>query len=160
MPSFDVVSEIDQHELTNAVDQANREIGNRFDFKNTDSRVEQEDNQLTLFAPTDFQVDQVLDILRGTLAKRKIDMKSLKAGDKESNVAECRMPLTIQQGIDQPLAKKITTQIKSSKMKVQAAIQGDQVRVTAKKRDDLQAVMAMLRKADLDMPLQFNNFRD
>ena len=160
MPSFDVVSEIDQHELTNAVDQANREIGNRFDFKNTDSRVEQEDNQLTLFAPTDFQVDQVMDILRGTLAKRKIDMKSLKAGDKESNVAECRMPLTIQQGIDQPLAKKITTQIKSSKMKVQAAIQGDQVRVTAKKRDDLQAVMAMLRKADLDMPLQFNNFRD
>ncbi|MBL4621222.1 MAG: YajQ family cyclic di-GMP-binding protein [Immundisolibacteraceae bacterium] len=160
MPSFDVVSEIDQHELTNAVDQANREIGNRFDFKNTDSRVEQEDNQLTLFAPTDFQVDQVLDILRGTLAKRKIDMKSLKAGDKESNVAECRMPLTIQQGIDQPLAKKITTQIKSSKMKVQAAIQGDQVRVTAKKRDDLQSVMAMLRKADLDMPLQFNNFRD
>ena len=160
MPSFDVVSEIDQHELTNAVDQANREIGNRFDFKNTDSRVEQEDNQLTLFAPTDFQVDQVLDILRGTLAKRKIDMKSLKAGDKESNVAECRMPLTIQQGIDQPLAKKITTQIKSSKMKVQAAIQGDQVRVTAKKRDDLQAVMAMLREADLDMPLQFNNFRD
>ena len=160
MPSFDVVSEIDQHELTNAVDQANREIGNRFDFKNTDSRVEQEDNQLTLFAPTDFQVDQVLDILRGTLAKRKIDMKSLKPGDKESNVAECRMPLTIQQGIDQPLAKKITTQIKSSKMKVQAAIQGDQVRVTAKKRDDLQSVMAMLRKADLDMPLQFNNFRD
>lgn len=160
MPSFDVVSEIDQHELTNAVDQANREIGNRFDFKNTDSRVEQEDNQLTLFAPTDFQVDQVMDILRGTLAKRKIDMKSLKPGDKESNVAECRMPLTIQQGIDQPLAKKITTQIKSSKMKVQAAIQGDQVRVTAKKRDDLQAVMAMLRKADLDMPLQFNNFRD
>lgn len=160
MPSFDVVSEIDQHELTNAVDQANREIGNRFDFKNTDSRVEQEDNQLTLFAPTDFQVDQVMDILRGTLAKRKIDMKSLKPGDKESNVAECRMPLTIQQGIDQPLAKKITTQIKSSKMKVQAAIQGDQVRVTAKKRDDLQSVMAMLRKADLDMPLQFNNFRD
>lgn len=160
MPSFDVVSEIDQHELTNAVDQANREIGNRFDFKNTDSRVEQEDNQLTLFAPTEFQVDQVLDILRGTLAKRKIDMKSLKAGDKDSNVAECRMPLTIQQGIDQPLAKKITTQIKSSKMKVQAAIQGDQVRVTAKKRDDLQAVMAMLREADLDMPLQFNNFRD
>ena len=160
MPSFDVVSEIDQHELTNAVDQANREIGNRFDFKNTDSRVEQDDNQLTLCAPTDFQVDQVLDILRGTLAKRKIDLKSLKAGDKESNVAECKMPLTIQQGIDQALAKKITTQIKSSKMKVQAAIQGEQVRVTAKKRDDLQAVMAMLRKADLELPLQFNNFRD
>ena len=160
MPSFDVVSEIDQHELTNAVDQANREIGNRFDFKNTDSRVEQDDNQLTLFAPTDFQVDQVLDILRGTLAKRKIDLKSLKAGDKESNVAECKMPLTIQQGIDQALAKKITTQIKSSKMKVQAAIQGEQVRVTGKKRDDLQAVMTMLRKADLELPLQFNNFRD
>ena len=160
MPSFDVVSEIDLHELTNAVDQANREIGNRFDFKNTDSRVEQDDNQLTLFAPTDFQVDQVLDILRGTLAKRKIDLKSLKAGDKESNVAECKMPLTIQQGIDQALAKKITTQIKSSKMKVQAAIQGEQVRVTAKKRDDLQAVMTMLRKADLELPLQFNNFRD
>ena len=160
MPSFDVVSEIDQHELTNAVDQANREIGNRFDFKNTDSRVEQDDNQLTLYAPTDFQVDQVLDILRGTLAKRKIDLKSLKAGDKESNVAECKMPLTIQQGIDQALAKKITTQIKSSKMKVQAAIQGEQVRVTGKKRDDLQAVMTMLRKADLELPLQFNNFRD
>ncbi|RLA13472.1 MAG: YajQ family cyclic di-GMP-binding protein [Gammaproteobacteria bacterium] len=160
MPSFDAVSKIDMHELTNAVDQANREIGNRFDFKNTNSRVEQEEKQLTLFAPNDFQVDQVLEILRGALAKRKIDMKSLEAGDKESNVAECRMPLTIREGIDQPLAKKITTQIKSGKFKVQASIQADQVRVTGKKRDDLQAVMAMLREADLDMPLQFINFRD
>jgi len=160
MPSFDAVSKIDMHELTNAVDQANREIGNRFDFKNTNSRVEQEEKQLTLFAPNDFQVEQVLEILRGALAKRKIDMKSLEAGDKESNVAECRMPLTIREGIDQPLAKKITTQIKSGKFKVQASIQADQVRVTGKKRDDLQAVMAMLREADLDMPLQFINFRD
>jgi len=160
MPSFDAVSKIDMHELTNAVDQANREISNRFDFKGTNSRVEQEEKQLTLFAPNDFQVDQVLEILRGALAKRKIDMKSLKTGDKESNVAECRMPLTIREGIDQAMAKKITTQIKSGKFKVQASIQADQVRVTGKKRDDLQAVMAMLREADLDMPLQFINFRD
>ena len=160
MPSFDAVSKIDIHELTNAVDQANREIGNRFDFKGTNSRVEQDDKQLMLFAPNEFQVDQVLEILRGTLAKRKIDMKSLKPGDKESNVAECRMPLTIREGIDQALAKKITTQIKSGKFKVQAAIQADQVRITGKKRDDLQAVMAMLREIDLDMPLQFINFRD
>ncbi|MEL0082111.1 MAG: YajQ family cyclic di-GMP-binding protein [Gammaproteobacteria bacterium] len=160
MPSFDAVSKVDMHELTNAVDQANREISNRFDFKDTNARVEQENNQLTLFAPSDFQVDQVLEILRGTLAKRKIDLKSLKPGDKESNVAECRMPLTVREGIDQALAKKITTQIKSGKFKVQASIQGDQVRVTGKKRDDLQAVIAMLRKADLEMPLQFINFRD
>lgn len=160
MPSFDVVSKIDIHELTNAVDQANREIGNRFDFKGTNSRVEQDDKQLMLFAPNEFQVDQVLEVLRGTLAKRKIDMKSLKPGDKESNVAECRMPLTIREGIDQALAKKITTQIKSGKFKVQAAIQADQVRITGKKRDDLQAVMAMLRETELDMPLQFINFRD
>ncbi len=160
MPSFDAVSKIDMHELTNAVDQANREISNRFDFKGTDARVEQQDHQLTLFAPNEFQVDQVLEILRGTLAKRKIDMKSLESGDKESNVAECRMPLTVREGIDQPLAKKITTLIKSGKFKVQAAIQADQVRVTGKKRDDLQAVMALLRKADLEMPLQFINFRD
>lgn len=160
MPSFDAVSKIDIHELTNAVDQANREIGNRFDFKGTNSRVEQDDKQLMLFAPNEFQVDQVLEVLRGTLAKRKIDMKSLKPGDKESNVAECRMPLTIREGIDQALAKKITTQIKSGKFKVQAAIQADQVRITGKKRDDLQAVMAMLRETELDMPLQFINFRD
>lgn len=160
MPSFDAVSKVDMHELTNAVDQANREIGNRFDFKGTNARVEQEEQLLTLYAPNEFQVDQVMEIVRGTLAKRKIDMKSLKAGDKESNVAECRMPLTIREGIDQALAKKITTQIKAGKFKVQAAIQGDQVRVTGKKRDDLQAVMAMLREADLDMPLQFINFRD
>ncbi|HAC33217.1 MAG TPA: YajQ family cyclic di-GMP-binding protein [Gammaproteobacteria bacterium] len=160
MPSFDAVSQVDLHELTNAVDQANREIGNRFDFKGTNARVEQDGNQLTLFAPNEFQVDQVLDLLRGTLAKRKIDLKAMEAGTRESNVAECRQNVTIREGVDQALAKKIVTQLKSSKLKVQAAIQGDQVRVTGKKRDDLQAAIALLREADLEMPLQFINFRD
>ncbi len=160
MPSFDAVSQVDLHELTNAVDQANREIGNRFDFKGTNARVEQDGNQLTLFAPNEFQVDQVLDLLRGTLAKRKIDLKAMETGPRDSNVAECRQIVTIREGVDQALAKKIVTLLKSSKLKVQSAIQGEQVRVTGKKRDDLQAAIALLREADLEMPLQFINFRD
>lgn len=160
MPSFDVVSQIDLHELTNAVDQANREVANRFDLKGTGATVTQDQHQLTLTAPNEFQVQQVLDILKGRLAARKIDLKALQTGAVETNVAEARLPVTVRQGIDQALAKRIQKQIKASKLKVQAAVQGDQVRVNGKKRDDLQQVIALLRDADLEMPLQFINFRD
>ncbi len=160
MPSFDVVSEVDTHELTNAVDQANREISNRFDFKGTDSRIERNDNVLTLHAPSKFQVEQITDILHKALAKRSIDIKCLETGEVQEANMRASQKVTVRQGIDKELAKKIVKQVKDSKIKVQAAIQGEQVRVTGKKRDDLQEVMALLRKAELDMPLQFTNFRD
>ncbi len=160
MPSFDIVSQIDQHEVTNAVDQANREIGNRFDLKGTGAQVTQETNQLTVTAPNEFQAEQVLDILKTKLAARKIDIKALETGIVETNVAEARLPVTVREGIAQELAKQIVKQIKASKLKVQAAIQGDQIRVTGKKRDDLQQVIALLQDAGLEMPLQFINFRD
>ncbi len=161
MPSFDIVSEIDQHELTNAIDQANREISNRFDFKGTDSRIEKSDNSLKLIAPTEFQVHQIKDILHAKLAKRSIDVRSLQEGDitESNNVAQ--MIVTVQEGIDKELAKKITKLIKDTKIKVQASIQGDQVRVTGKKRDDLQEVISFLKcEKSIQLPLQFNNFRD
>ncbi len=161
MPSFDVVSEIDQHELTNAIDQANREISNRFDFKGTDSRIEKSDSSLKLIAPTEFQVNQIKDILHTKLAKRNIDVRALQAGDitESNNVAQ--MEVTVREGIDKELAKKITRLIKDTKIKAQASIQGDQVRVTGKKRDDLQEVMSLLKnEKSIDLPLQFNNFRD
>ncbi len=160
MPSFDIVSEIDNHELANAVDQANREIGIRFDFKGTNSRVEQNELVLSVHAPSDFQVKQVYDILVAKLVKREIDIKCLDAGDIEMSGQESRQTITIRAGIDKELARKIVKQVKEMKRKVQAAIQGEQVRITGKKRDDLQAVMAELRGAGYDMPLQFNNFRD
>jgi uncharacterized protein YajQ (UPF0234 family) len=160
MPSFDVVSKTDQHEVTNAVDQTNREISTRFDFRGTDSRVEQSKDTLTLIAPTDFQLKQVDEILRVKLAKRNVDIRSLEYKDPEVKLNEARQQVNVKQGVDAELAKKIVKLIKEGKFKVQASIQGDQVRVTGKKRDDLQVVIAMLREAKLNLPLQFENFRD
>ena len=161
MPSFDIVSEIDLHELTNAVDQANREIGNRFDFKGTDSRIEKSDTTLKLVAPTEFQVDQMRDILQAKLAKRGIDVRSLDPGKVVESINEAQQEIVVRQGIDKELARKLVKLIKDSKLKVQAAIQGDQVRVTGKKRDDLQEVIAFVRNENsIDLPLQYINFRD
>lgn len=161
MPSFDIVSEIDKHELTNAVDQANREIGNRFDFRGTDSRVEQSNKSLTLHADSDFQLEQILDILRMKLSKRGIEVRCLDVKDSVGNGKMRKQEVIVREGIDSDLARKIVKLIKESKAKVQAAIQGESVRVTGKKRDDLQGVMALLRgNDDIEMPLQFNNFRD
>ena len=160
MPSFDVVSEVDMHELTNAIDQTNREVSTRFDFKGSNSRVERKEAEMTLIAPAEFQIDQIFDILQNKLAKRKIDTGSLDKGDiKESN-NEARQIIIVKQGLDKELTKKITKLIKESKLKVQSTIQGEQVRVTGKKRDDLQTVMALLKDADLSLPLQYTNFRD
>lgn len=161
MPSFDIVSEVDKHELTNAVDQSNREIGNRFDFRGTDSRVEQSNKTLTLHADSDFQLEQILDILRLKLAKRGIEVRCLDVKDSVGNGKMRKQEVIVREGIDADLARKIVKIIKTSKAKVQAAVQGESVRVTGKKRDDLQGVIAMLRADDnIDMPLQFNNFRD
>ncbi len=161
MPSFDIVSEIDKHELTNAVDQANREIGNRFDFRGTDSRVEQSNKSLTLHADSDFQLEQILDILRMKLSKRGIEVRCLDVKDSVGNGKMRKQEVIVREGIDSDLARKIVKLIKESKAKVQAAVQGESVRVTGKKRDDLQGVMALLRgNDDIEMPLQFNNFRD
>lgn len=160
MPSFDVVSKIDNHEVTNAVDQTNREIGTRFDFKGSDARVELSKNTMTLVAPTDFQLKQVDEILRNKFAKRQLDVRSLEYKDADVKLNEARQSVEVKQGIEAEKAKKIVKLIKEGGFKVQAAIQGDQVRVTAKKRDDLQAVIAFLREAKLELPLQFDNFRD
>jgi uncharacterized protein YajQ (UPF0234 family) len=160
MPSFDVVSEIDKHELTNAVDQANRELGSRFDFKGSNARFELDDGTVTQFAPSDFQLKQMLDILRGRLAARGIDLRCLDAAEPEVNLAEARQKIAIKQGIEQPVAKKIVTAIKTAKLKVEAQINGDKLRVSGKKRDDLQAAMALLRAGNFELPLQFDNFRD
>lgn len=160
MPSFDVVSEVDQHELTNAVDQANREITNRFDFKGTNAHIERSDSELTLIAEAEFQVHQIEDILRKKLAARSIDVGCLEMSDITQSGKEARQTAKIRQGIDKELARKITKLIKESKLKVQAQIQGEQVRVSGKKRDDLQQVIALLRDAKLDLPLQYENFRD
>jgi cyclic-di-GMP-binding protein len=161
MPSFDIVSEIDKHELTNAVDQANREIGNRFDFRGTDARVEQSDKVLIIHADSDFQLEQVLDILRLKLVKRSIEVSCLEVKDSVGNGKMRKQDVIVREGIDKDLSRKIVKMIKDSKAKVQSAIQGESVRVTGKKRDDLQGVMALLRdNENVDMPLQFNNFRD
>lgn len=160
MPSFDVVSKVDHHEMTNAVDQANREIGTRFDFRGTDARVELTKTIVTIIAPTDFQLKQVDEILRGKLAKRQVDIRYLKYKDPEVKLNEARQEIEIAQGIDSDNAKKVVKLIKESNLKVQAAIQGDQVRVTGKKRDDLQEVIAWLKKSKVELPLQFENFRD
>lgn len=160
MPSFDAVSEVDLHELSNAVDQANREVGTRYDLKGTDTKIELNERELTLIAEADFQIKQVLDILYNKLVSRKIDIKCLESGDVVKSGKGVRMPVTAKHGIEKELAKKIVKLIKDSKIKVQAQIQGEQVRVTGKKRDDLQAVMQLLREASLEQPLQFTNFRD
>jgi cyclic-di-GMP-binding protein len=160
MPSFDIVSNTDNHELTNAVDQANREVTTRFDFKDTNARVELSKDKITIIAPTDFQLKQVDEILRNKLAKRGVDIRSLDYKEINTNLSEAKQVVDVKQGIDAEHAKKVTKLIKESGIKVQAAIQGDQVRVTSKKRDDLQEVMALLRSANLGIPLQYVNFRD
>lgn len=160
MPSFDVVSKIDHHEVSNAVDQTNREISTRFDFRGTNARLELTKNTITLIAPTDFQLKQVDEILRNKLAKRQVDVRSLDYKKIEVNLSEARQNVEIRQGIDADNAKKVVKLIKEGNFKVQASIQGDQVRVTGKKRDDLQEVIAMLRASKVNLPLQFENFRD
>lgn len=160
MPSFDIVSELNQHELVNAVDQANREVGTRFDFKGTDAKYELKDNIVTLVAQADFQLKQMLEILKLKLAKRGIDVQCLKIDEPVVTGQTAKQTVTLREGIDTELGKKIQRLIKDSKLKVQAAIQDQQVRVTGKSRDDLQAVIALVRNAKLEMPLQYNNFRD
>jgi hypothetical protein len=160
MPSFDIVSEVDTHELTNAVDQANREVSTRFDLRGTSAKYELDENVITQKADNEFQLKQMLDILRGRLSARQIDVRAMDEGKVETNLAEARQKITIKQGIEQPVAKKIVAKIKEAKLKVEAQINGEKVRVTGKKRDDLQAAMALLRKADIEVPLQFENFRD
>jgi uncharacterized protein YajQ (UPF0234 family) len=161
MPSFDVVSEADMIEVKNAVEQSNKEITTRFDFKGSSAKVEQKDNELTAFADADFQLSQVRDVLTNKLAKRKVDVRFLDAGKIEKIGGDkVKQVIKIKNGIETEDAKKIVRVIKDSKMKVQASIQGEAVRITGAKRDDLQAAMALLRKDVPEMPLEFNNFRD
>lgn len=160
MPSFDIVSEVDKHELANAVDQANREIANRFDFKGTDSTYELSDDAINLSTESDFQLKQMEEILNLRLSKRGIELGHLEASQPVIQLKSAKKSIKVKEGLNAEAAKKITKLIKDSKMKVQATIQGDQVRVTGKKRDDLQEAMAELRKADVGAPLQFKNFRD
>jgi uncharacterized protein YajQ (UPF0234 family) len=160
MPSFDVVSEVDMHEATNAIDQANREVGTRFDFRGSDASFNLADEVITLETESDFQLQQMLDILNGKLIKRGIDIACLDIKDPEVSGQRARQTVILQQGIDQPLAKKIVKMVKDRKMKVQASVQGDKVRITGKKRDDLQSVITMVKESKLEMPLQYINFRD
>ena len=160
MPSFDIVSEVDIHELTNAVDQANRELIMCFDFKGVEASFEREDNVITQSAPSEFQLQQMTDILRARLIARKIDARCLDFGDIETNLAGARQKITVKQGIERELAKKLQGAIKDAKLKVETQINGDKLRVTGKKRDDLQAAMALLRAQEFERPLQFDNFRD
>ncbi len=160
MPSFDVVSEIDQHELTNAVDQALRELAQRFDFKGSGATFELEETTVTMTAPADFQLKQMLDILKLRVAKRGIDVGCMEVKDPEVNLARAKQLVIMKHGIDADAGRKVSKLIKESKLKVQAQVQGDKVRVIGKKRDDLQEAIAFLRQADVGVPLQFNNFRD
>ncbi|MBS1187885.1 MAG: YajQ family cyclic di-GMP-binding protein [Burkholderiaceae bacterium] len=160
MPSFDVVSEANMVEVRNAVDQANKEVATRFDFKGSDARVEQKENELTAYADSEFQLNQLRDVLLGRMTKRNIDVRFLEDGKIEKIGGDkVKQVIKLKNGIDSTDAKKIVKLVKDSKMKVQASIQGDAVRVTGAKRDDLQAAIAMLKK-DVDLPLEFNNFRD
>jgi len=160
MASFDIKSELDSHEVTNAVDQANRVLQNRFDFKGTGAEFKIEDKNILLSAKEEFQIHQMLPILNESITKRGIDIKTLKAGEIEQATGVARQSITLRQGIDKELAKKITSLVKQSKIKVQAAIQGDSVRITGKKRDELQQVIQIVKDQNYDMPLQFINFRD
>ncbi len=160
MPSFDVVSELNAHEVANGVDQANREIAQRFDFKDTGARFTLEDLTVTLEAQVDFQLKQMLEILKLRLGRRGIDLKCLEVKDSQITLSSARQQVLLRQGIDAETAKKITRLLKDSKLKVQGSIQGEKVRVSGKQRDDLQAAIQLLRAAPLDVPLQFNNFRD
>jgi cyclic-di-GMP-binding protein len=160
MPSFDTVSELNSHEVVNAVDQANRELSQRFDFKDTGARFELEELTVTLHAQVDFQLKQMLDILKLRLAKRGIDLACLEVKDPEITLSAARQQVVLRHGIDQDTGRKIVRLLKDSKLKVQASVQGEKVRVSGKQRDELQAAIALLRAAKLDRPLQFNNFRD
>lgn len=160
MPSFDAVSEVDLQELTNAVDQASRVINTRFDFKGVDASFEREEHTVKVQAESEFQLTQMIDMLRGTLVRCKIDPMAMQIGDSVQSGKVVRQLVTLQNGIPIDTCKKIVKLIKETKSKVQTAIQGDQVRVSGKKRDDLQKVMALLRDAKLGMPVQFTNFRD
>ncbi|MEM7366282.1 MAG: YajQ family cyclic di-GMP-binding protein [Pseudomonadota bacterium] len=165
MPSFDVVSEVDLQEVHNAVDQTNREIRTRFDLRGVEARVEREEDQVRLTAEADFQLGQIMDILRDKLVRRGVDVRSLEENDPEASGKLVHQTCVVRQGIDQDLARRIVKMIKEQKFKVQAAIQGDQVRVTGKKRDDLQKTITMLKeqekeKGGINLPLQYQNFRD
>ena len=160
MPSFDVVSEVDIQEVRNAVDQASRELGTRFDFKGVDAGFELVEEKIQLYAQEEFQLGQMLDILRDKFTRRGVDVRALDPGEIEAAGKQKRQSFALKQGIDRDSAKKIVKMIKDAKLKVQSQIQGDQVRVTGKKRDDLQDAIAVLKQADLDMPLDYNNFRD
>lgn len=160
MPSFDLVSKIDKHELTNAVDQANREVKNRFDFKDTNARYELIDNIITLIAPNQFQLKQLQQILEPKLVKRGIDLSCLTYEAIAESLHEAKQKITVKHGIDHELGKKINKLVKESPLKIQTTIMGDHLRFTSKKKDDLQSVIALLRHAELGVPLQFENFRD
>ena len=161
MPSFDIVSDVNKVELRNAIDQANKEISTRFDFKGSDSRVEQADTELTVYADDEFKLGQVYDVLIGKFAKRNVDVRSLKKGNVEKIGGDkVKQVITVRTGVDQELGKKIVKLIKDSKLKVQASIQGDAVRVSGDKKDLLQDAIALVRKSITDYPLQYQNFRD
>lgn len=160
MPSFDVVSDFDAHEASNAVDQANREVNTRFDFKGTGSKYVLDEQVVTMTSQSDFQLQQMLDILQQKLVKRGIDIGCLDIQEAEISSHEARQQVILRRGIDTDRARKMVKTIKASKIKVQSAIQGDKLRVSGKKRDDLQAVIAMLKKEDVGLPLQYENFRD
>jgi hypothetical protein len=161
MPSFDIVSEVNQVEVRNAIDQVNKELGTRFDFKGSDARVEYDGKALTLFADDDFKLKQVTDIVVAKLTKRQVDVRSLKYGDAEKvSGNKVKQAVTVRTGVEQELAKKIVKLMKDSKLKVQASIQGDAVRVSGTKKDDLQEAIALTKKSIIDFPLQYQNFRD
>ncbi|MEE8387006.1 MAG: YajQ family cyclic di-GMP-binding protein [Acidiferrobacterales bacterium] len=160
MPSFDVVSKIDSHELKNALDQASREVRNRFDFKGSDVKYTEADGIITLDAETEMQLQQMLDILFNKMSKRGIELGALETGDPQASGKRMLQKVTVRQGIDKELGRKIVKLVKESKMKMQASIQGEQVRITGKKRDDLQKMITQLESAGLGLPLQFDNFRD
>jgi len=161
MPSFDIVSEVDMHEISNALDQANREVGTRFDFKGVSAKFElNEGSAISVSAEVDFQIRQMLEILRAKLVKRDVDWKSLEESEVVMTGQKAEMLVKIQQGIETDIARKIIKKIKESKIKVQSAIQGEKLRVSGKKRDDLQQVIALLKELNLDIPLQYDNFRD
>ena len=161
MPSFDIVSEVDMHELNNALDQSNREVGTRFDFKGIDASFELDnDSNIKVSAEADFQIQQMLEMLRSKMVKRGIDTKSLREGDVQLVGQKASMIVTVQQGIEADIARKIVKAVKEAKLKVQTAIQGEKLRVTGKKRDDLQQVMALLKEGSYGVPLQYDNFRD
>jgi uncharacterized protein YajQ (UPF0234 family) len=161
MPTFDIVSDVDKQEIRNAVDQTNKEVGTRFDFKGSDSRVELVDYALTVFADDEFKLGQVMDILNGKLTKRGIDIRSLELGKIEKvSGGKVKQAVTVRVGIESELGKKIVKLLKDSKLKVQPSIQGDSVRVAGSKKDVLQEAIALIRKSDWNLPLQFRNFRD